>query len=344
MENQLKNIVIFGAGAIGSTIGGWLAPYHDSLYFLDQGVVLEKLNKDGLQLFQSDCPEKKENIRIKTIKNLNELEKVDVIFLVVKNYSLDFVSQLIVKSVGKEVLIVALQNGVENQKILPKYFSNIIFGVIGYNAWMEKPGIYGYQKKGPIVLGTLRPDELVKEKLAIKILMNKAVETIITNDIQSAAHSKMVINLANSLTTLVGHGYRELSSLKLMQKILSRMTYEGIQIIKAAGINEYKIKGMPSWFLITASAQLPSFLTRAIFKKNLKKMVLSSMAQDVLQNKNGQSELETINGHLLKMAKKYQVNAPYNQKIYNLCSNQFSKSDFRPVDIQEVWETIKEKT
>lgn len=338
-----KNIVFFGAGAIGSTIGGWLAPYHSSLYFLDQGAVLEKLKNEGLQLFQGDRPSEKEKISVKTISNLNELKKIDIIFLAVKNYSLDFVSQLIVQNAGKDVLIVALQNGVENQKILPKYFSRIIYGVIGYNAWPSESGIYGYQKKGPVVLGTLNPTDLQDEKLAIKELMEKGVETIIKDDFQSAAYSKMIINLTNSLTTLIGHGYRELSSLKLMQKILSQMTYEGIQIVKAAGIKECSIGGMPSWFLMTAAAKLPSCLTRAVFKKNLKKMVLSSMAQDIIQNKSGQSELESINGHLLKMANEFHVNAPYNREIYNLCSSEFGKKDFKTLDIQEVWEKIKNK-
>ena len=69
-------------------------------------------------------------------------------------------------------------------------------------------------------------------------------------------------------------------------------------------------------------------------------MVISSMAQDVLLNKTGDSELETINGAILELAKKYNVDVPYNREIYNLCRKEFSKPDFVPMDIHKVWSEI----
>jgi 2-dehydropantoate 2-reductase len=339
---QNKKIVIFGAGAVGSTIGGWIAPFHSDIYFLDQGPILESLKKNGLTLFCGDEPNKKEHIKVKTISNLSELDRVDYIFLAVKNYSLDKVSQIIKQSCPNDPVIVAFQNGVENQKILPKYFSKVIFGVVGYNVWPEGPCTFGFQKKGPLVLGTMVPNDLQKEKVELAHLMNKGVETKIIDDLPAATYSKLIINLTNSLTTLIGHKQKEISSLSLFQKILTNMTYEGVKVLKTAGIKECSIGGMPSWRLMTAAATLPQFLTRGAFKKNMKKMVMSSMAQDVLQNKSGDSELETINGQLLKMAETYKVNVPYNRAIYNLCHQEFAKKDFAPMDIQVVWDQIKQ--
>ncbi|MCK7515364.1 MAG: hypothetical protein MZV70_72860 [Desulfobacterales bacterium] len=78
----------------------------------------------------------------------------------------------------------------------------------------------GYQKRGPLVLGT--PDNsLLTEMNAIADIFNQGVETVITEHLQDAVHSKIVVNLTNSLTTLVGHGFKEISDFDTFQRLLS---------------------------------------------------------------------------------------------------------------------------
>jgi len=42
MENDLNNleIVIYGAGAVGASICGWLTPHHDKIFLLARGEML----------------------------------------------------------------------------------------------------------------------------------------------------------------------------------------------------------------------------------------------------------------------------------------------------------------
>ena len=341
MDKKNMKIVVFGSGAIGASVGGWISEHHENVYFLDRGEVAQKLRDQGLHLYEQGHQDQKKHYQINVIESLSEVPDVDVILLAVKNYSLDAVSKIIKDQVGDRPIVVGMQNGVENQKVLPKYFSKCVYCVIGYNAWLDDPTTIGYQKKGPLVLGTT--DGSLKEELAqISEVFNLGVETHVVGNIQDAAYSKMVINLTNSLTTLIGHGFQELSSLTHLQKVLSQMTYEGTQIVKAAGHKECSIGGMPSWALITAAAKLPSFLTRGAFKKNIKKMVVSSMAQDIIQRGAGDSELETINGHFIELADKYGVKAPFNRKVYELCKQRFNAEKFTPMDIQEVWQATQQ--
>ena len=173
--------------------------------------------------------------------------------------------------------------------------------------------------------------------------MSKGVETIITDRIRDAAYCKMVLNLTNSFTTLVGFKYREISSMPLFKKMLSNSMYEGVKILKAAGIKEFTVGNMPSWGKIKASATLPDFITNGIFKRNLNKMVLSSMAQDIIQRKSGVSELDSLLGHFVELADRYKVDAPYNKTMYELCKNEFAKESFKPLTEEQVWEVIKKK-
>ena len=332
-------IAIIGAGAIGGCLGGWLSEVHDEVYLIDQGEVAASLKKKGLTLYPQGGESRKKNIPVKVADRLSEVENPDVIVLAVKNYSLEAVAKSVAAEMKGDPVILGLQNGVFNQTLLPKYFKKVIFGVIEFNAWMDEPGVIGYQNKGPFVLGCIS-EGLQKELSALQSYMNAAVETVSTNRIRDAAYCKMVINLTNSYTTLVGFKYREIGSLPLFKKVLSNSLYEGIKVLKAMGIKEYKAGDMPTWAKIKASATLPDFITMGIFRKSLAKMVLSSMAQDILQRKSGISELDSLLGEFIRLAGQYNVPTPYNGAVYRLCKEEFAKPDFKPLTEEQVWQAV----
>ena len=335
--------VIIGAGAIGGCLGGWLSEVHDEVYLLDQGEVAKNLKEKGhLTLYLQGEESKKKTIPIKVIDHLSEVKDPDIIAIAVKNYSLEAVAKTVKAEMAGDPIILGLQNGVMNQELLPKYFKKVIFGVIEFNAWFDEPCVIGYQSKGPFVLGTAG-NALRDELEVLQGYMNPAVETISTDRIRDAAYCKMVINLTNSYTTLVGFKYREIGSLPLFKKVLSNSMYEGIKILQAMGIREYKADNMPSWGKIKASATLPDFITMGIFKKNLAKMVLSSMAQDILQRKAKVSELDSLLGEFVKLADQHNIAIPYNKAVYKLCKDEFVKPGFKPLAEEQVWQAVQKE-
>ena len=332
--------VIIGAGAIGSCFGGWLSEVYDDVYIYDLPEVAQLIKENGITLYKQGEEDNKTKIAVKIIDDLAEAADADIIAIAVKNYSLEAVSKSIKEQVTGDPIIIALQNGIENQSILPKYFEKVIYSIIEFNAWFDEPGVVGYQNKGPFILGT-KDNDLQEELASVTKYLSEAFETVPTDRIRDAAYCKMVINLTNSFTTLVGFKYREIGSLPLFKKMLSNSMYEGVKIVQAAGVKEYHVGNMPSWSKIKASATLPDFITNGIFKKNLEKMVLSSMAQDIIQRKSGVSELESLIGHFINLADKYNVPAPYNKTIYELCKREFAKPEFKPLTEEEVWAEVK---
>jgi len=333
------HVLIFGAGAVGATVGGWLAPHHASVTLLDRGPVAAALRDRGLTLYQQGQREQADTVHVRVVEDLAEVPRADVVVLAVKNYSLDAVARVVRDRYGDAAIVVGLQNGVDNQVILPKHFSRVVYGVVGYNAWIDEPGVVGYQKRGPLVVGTIL-NLLRPELAAVTELLGRGVETVATDYLQDAAHSKMIVNLTNSLTTLVGHGLRTVSDRGLFQKLLSNLTYEGLRIVRAAGYRECKVGGMPSWALMTAAARLPRFVTRRPFEQNVKKMVISSMAQDILQRGGTDSELESLNGYFLALADRHGLQVPYNRAVYELCREKFV-AGFEPIDVREVWDRVR---
>jgi len=164
--------------------------------------------------------------------------------------------------------------------------------------------------------------------------------------LQDAVHSKIVINLANSLTTLIGMGYCEITDFPVFQRLLTSLVWEGIEIVKANGYKECKLGGMPGWTLLKLAAKMPGFLMRPIFRANVKKMVLSSMAQDVIQRRSKQNELDTINGYIIELADKAGLKAPFNRTLYKLCKREFSRPDFatpslKAMSCKDIWAEVR---
>jgi 2-dehydropantoate 2-reductase len=333
------NVMVFGAGAVGATVGGWLAERYPHVCLVDLPAIVDKLSKKGLKLYLGGEKENAITIKAQACSDIGEAPPPDVLIVAVKTYSLDKVCAMLKSKLGDTPLVLALQNGVENQTIVPKYFPNSLFGVVSYNAWIDEPGVVGYQKKGPLVVG--HPDgKLRDESRALAELLSRGVETVHTDHFQDAAYSKMVINLTNSLQALIGHPITPISNKPLFQKILTNLTWEGVQIVRAAGRQECRLGGMPSWKLMWAAANLPAFITRGAFDKNVKKMVMSSMAQDVLQRGGGDSELDTLNGHFLQLADQHQLKVPYNRAVYALCKQRFGKG-LPPLPLEEVWTAVE---
>ena len=335
MSKKEYNMVIFGAGAIGSSIGAWLYPQYDKVCFLDRKEIAVELREKGLSIYLNGEKDKIKTIHIPVIEDLSERPDTDVVILATKNYSLDAVSQEIKSKLG-DPIIVALQNGVENQKILPKYFSKIIYGTICWNAWKDSPSVVGFsswqkpverkEKTGTLYLGTVgEPNEelhLIMENIAE--IFNRGFDARISDDFQNTIHTKMVTNLGNCVLTLVGHKFREISSMKTLAKITTNVLNEGVQILKAAGYKEFPMDGITSWGLVSLGAKLPAAISKFIFQAKVKHYPMNSMQQDILLHKGTQSELDYFNGYFLKLAEKVGVKAPYNRSVYDVCKKEFA--------------------
>ena len=335
---SLGDIVVYGAGSIGSTIGGWLTPKYYSVYLTARGEHAKIMKEHGLTLIETNkIPE---TMNVQRINSLSEAPNARVVILAVKNYDLEEAAQDIFSKLGNKPTIVALQNGVENQKVLPKYFSSVIYGVVGYSAMITKPGTVEYQSRGPVYLGTIdnKSQHSIEE---ICQTFSLGFQAEITSRLQDTVHCKIVLNLTNALFTLVGLNYSEISSYDKLATMASKLVDEGIDVIQAAGYREYHFKNYPSWRTLRSGLKLPSFMRTSVLKRNVKHALLNSMGQDVLMKRRKETELEFLNKYILGMANSAGTQAPCNRALYDLCKRSFDQQDFQPLTVEEVWDALK---
>jgi 2-dehydropantoate 2-reductase len=345
MKNQLDHyeIVIYGAGAVGASICGWLTPVYKDVYLLARGDNAQAIKSNGLIMYQ-DSIDNKKIINVNVIENLNERPITDILVLTVKNYDLEEVAKDIYSKLGDKPIIVALQNGVENQSILPKYFSKIIYGVIMFNAWREKPGIFGYVIKGYILIGTL-DNSLQPEMQKLKKAFGEAIRLRSSPNIQDAIHTKLVFNLSNSILTLINYSNLSKEVLAKFGNIYYNTLAEGIKVLEVAGYKEHRLPGLAPWDVIKGYTKESDEKLGEIISNMMTTLsaVTNSMAQDIIMRQKSESELEHLNGYILTLAKKFNIPTPYNTTIYELCKLQFQKQPFTQLDVDYVWNIIQSR-
>ncbi len=334
------NIVIYGAGAVGASICGWLFPHYNKIYLLARGENAQAMKSNGLIMYQNTL-DNKQVISVNVIEDLNEKPNADVVIIAVKNYDLEDVANDIYSKLGDTPIIIALQNGVENQNILPKYFSKVIYGVIMIGAWIDKPGIFGHSVKGYVIFGTL-DNSLQTEMKSIKKLLSPGFKFRISQNIQDAIHTKLIFNLSNPLLTLIKHANLDETAISKLGKIYNETLVEGIMILEAANFKEHRIPGLVPWSVLK-NAQDSEETSGTMILNRLNASGPNSMSQDIIIRQKTQSELEYLVGYIVNLAQSLGILVPYNSTIYELCKSQFQKKPYKQLEVEDVWQIIQQK-
>jgi len=328
-------ILFVGPGAVGASVSAWVAESYSAVFIMGHGATQAALRKDGITTYWAAAPEQtRRTVRVAIVDRPGDIADVDIVVLAVKNYSLEAVARPVEEELGDRPIIVSMANGIDNQRILPKLFSKVIYCVVAYNAWRDGPAVIGYQHKGPLLIGT--PDNSLGAELRlVQSILSRGCPTEIVDRLQDAVHTKIVINLTNALDALVGRGWRPLSNLAVYQQLLSQTLWEGVRIIRAAGYHEYRIPGMPTFRLLRLTTLIPGFVIRPVFRCRISAMAMSSMTQDVVLRGAQDTELESITGYIVRLAGEHGVAAPYNRAIYQLGREKF-RPGFVPLRCEDV--------
>jgi 2-dehydropantoate 2-reductase len=333
-------ILFIGPGAIGGSVAAWVAENYPATFVMGHGATLAALRKNGLTTYRFDAPDAtRRTVHPAIVDRPAAVADAAIVVLTVKNYSLEAVARQVKDELGDRPIVVSIANGMDNQRILPKLFSKVVYGIASYNARREAPGVIGYQHKLPLLIGTL-DNALGAEVRLVQSVLGRGCPTEIVDRMQDAIHTKIVVNLTNALDALVGRGARPLSNPAIFQRLLTQTLWEGVCTIRAAGHCEYRVPGMPSFALLHLAAALPDWVTRPLFRRRLRAMRMSSMTQDVMLHGAESTELESITGYIVDLAAQHRVPAPYNRAILKLGREKF-RPGFTPLTCEEVLAAVE---
>ena len=197
------NIVILGAGGVGSYFGAKLLQAGHHVIFIARGAHLEALQTEGLHV-KHPTLEFEQKIQACDLHSLAELDATsfDLIILTTKSIATRDVSIHLAQWLHTQMkppYILSLQNGVENESILCDYFSEeyIMGGLTRkIGAHVVSPGHVEAVGTAETILGMMHStmeNERFLETVALTF-NHAGIPTQTTHDIKQELWKKLIIN------------------------------------------------------------------------------------------------------------------------------------------------------
>jgi len=296
------NIVIMGAGAIGSLFGALLSK-NNNVLLICRKPHASAIKKSGLYIQGKT----RLNVKINALTSVDNVKFFpELLILTVKSYDTGSAILQAKKIINKDTIVLSLQNGLDNIDKIKKYLNpeKIIAGVTTQGAFFSKPGVIKYTGNGTTLLGELNGYK-TKRVINIENTFNSAgIKTKTSENILKELWFKAIINSSiNPLTVLFNCKNGYLLENPILENILERICKESTCIANAIGLE------------ITDISMIKK--TKDVVKDTSENH--SSMLQSFLRGK--KTEIDSINGKLVEIGKKYGLKPSMNEiMVYSIKS------------------------
>ena len=296
------NIVVFGAGAIGSLFGALLSK-NNSVTLVARESHVNAINKNGLKISGKTQLKLKINAETSTEKINNP---VDLLIITVKSYDTEIAIKQAKKIIDKDTIIMGLQNGLDNIQKIKKHTCSkrIIAGVTTHGAFFTKPGVIEHTGIGNTIIGEINSEKTNQIKNIINTFQKAGITCILSSNILKEIWIKAIINSSiNPLTTIFQYKNGYLLKNPILINITEKICIESTKAANTQGFN--------------LSNQKMFNKTVDVIKKTSDNY--SSMLQSFKQGK--KTEIDSINGKLIKIGRKQNIDMFLNEVLFNSIKN-----------------------
>ncbi len=301
-------ILVFGAGAMGSYIGGLLSQMHD-ITFIGRKAHMMAIRKSGLKI-SGKTELSIGNKAIRAYENIEPIKKgcgpPELVLVTVKSYDTNVIIPEINQILGINTKILSLQNGLDSVEQLRDAFPNnvVLGGTICHGVTFEGPGRIYHAGFGDTIIGAFDIKDNKISKEISKILTEIDIETQMTNNIYGEIWTKVAINASiNPITAITG-----LKNGWLLREPKLRLLLEDTcnEVIKVAQNSGVKLPSGPRGNILLRTLRV---VERTADNK-------SSMLQDIENGK--RTEIESINGAVVRVGIKNRIPTPINGTLTTL--------------------------
>ena len=224
--------VVYGAGAIGGTIGARLFEAGAEVVLVARGAHLDALRQDGLRFV---TPAREVTHRIPVVGGPDEIDfgSDDVVLLCVKSQDTAPALDDLAAVAPRDVAVVCAQNGVENERLATRRFANVYGMVVMLPAEHVEPGLvlaFSANSTGILDVGRYPSGSDATADAIAADLSRASFSSSALRDVMRWKHNKLLMNLGNALDAACGE--RAWGS-----DLYARARDEGVACLKGAGID-----------------------------------------------------------------------------------------------------------
>ncbi|MDP8993645.1 MAG: 2-dehydropantoate 2-reductase [Pseudomonadota bacterium] len=312
---DLPHIAFFGAGSVGCFIGAAWQGAGLPVSFIGRDSIKRDVDSNGITI--SDIDGARLHLPAGSVDFATQVEalgKGGAIALCVKSYDTEAAAREIARHARKGVPIISFQNGVSNVAILREALPDfeIVQGMVPFNIAYLGSGRWHKGVAGELVAESTPLTDAIAARVGRRMGQLRT-----TGDAEGLAWGKLLINLNNAVNALSGKSLIEQLGDRDYRRVVAASMLEALDLMKQAGIRPAKLGPIAPELLPHAIAA-PDFLFRNTILKaqRIDPHARSSMADDLAAGR--RTEIDYLNGEVVKLAKSLGRKAPVNYAILSL--------------------------
>lgn len=296
------NILVMGAGAIGSFFGAMLSKNNNVLLVgrknhIDE-ITTRGLTINGKTEFQGIMSGNSKIYRVSF--------EPDLILLTVKSYDTESAMKEIQPYILEKTNLISIQNGLGNYDVIKKFIDQqkIYVCITTHGVVFEKPGVITHTGVGKTTMGKVIKNNQEQGEIFVELLNESGIDTTRSDDIIKEIWIKAIVNSSiNPLTSFFKCKNGALLENPVLEKMVEKLCYESTEIAKSEGIIVDRKKMLDKTIeVITDTSEN-----------------YSSMYQSVRLGK--KTEIDSINGIFARIGRKNSVGYCLNDLIAKSIKN-----------------------
>lgn len=288
-------ILVFGAGAMGSLIGGLLST-RQQVMLVGRAEHMKAIEVHGLRI----TGKSQRIVHPRAVSRVPPKMHPGLVIVATKAYD-TAAAMTRLRPFASSAIFLTLQNGLDNAEVISRSARRVLAGTTAHGVTSLGPGVIRHAGVGDTMIGAWKGvghDEVVRVR---DVLEEAGFPTRISEDIRSELWAKLVVNASiNPLAALAGVPNGRLVQDPDLARLLDEIGHETVSVAEAEG----------------AHLDEPAILrrTRLIARRTAGNR--SSMLQDL--DRHRRTEIEAINGAVLQAAARQGIDVPLNRLLYAL--------------------------
>ena len=282
-------ILIFGAGAIGSFLGGMLSVRHDVI-LVGRSEHMRAVRLHGLRI----TGETALIARPRTALRVPRDARPELILVTTKAYDTAAAMRQL-KPFADRATFLTLQNGLDNPDVIARTARRVLAGTTAHGVTFAGPGNIRHAGVGDTVLGAWAgtgEDDAVRVR---DILVDAGIPARVSADVRGELWAKVVVNASiNPLAALASVSNGRLVRDRRLLAVLEQVAREAVGVARAEG----------------AQVDAEETVHRAVLVARRTASNRASMLQDF--DRHRRTEVDAITGAIVHAGGKHGIETPLN--------------------------------
>jgi 2-dehydropantoate 2-reductase len=286
---------------MGGFFGGALARSSKDVTLIARGAHLEAIRANGLTVRSQVLGDF--SVPVRATDDPREVGPVDLILFCVKTYDLEVAAEQARPLLGKDTLVIPVQNGIEAPDQLARLLGekHALGGLTYVGGSIEAPGVVAQRgKTGELIFGELQGGKSPRTERVLSVLREAGLEATLDANIRAKMWEKFITICANG------------GVLALLRQPFGPIfaSPEGIQLMRGTMEEVYALAR-------ASGIDLPEGTVDRLFefvRNTVSPTAQSSTLQDLLAGR--RLELEYLNGAAVRIGRKLGIDTPFNFVIY----------------------------